>query len=69
MQKKLCPHCGEGVGEAWHESNGMTKLDKGWIEARIPVVGRVKFQREAIVVVYFCLKTGLPFLMTLPSAK
>ncbi len=47
----------------------MAKLDRGWIEAGIPVVGRIKLQREAIVVVYFCLKAGLPFLMTLPSAK
>lgn len=66
---KRCPHCGRGVGEPWHESHGLAQVDKGWIEAGIPVVGRIKLQREVIVVVYFCLRTGMPFLMTLPSAK
>ena len=68
MDKK-CPHCGKSVGEPWHESHGLTKLEKGWVETGIPVVGKVRFQREAIVVVYFCLKTRMPFLMKLPSAK
>ncbi len=67
--KTTCPYCGLSVSEPWHESHGLAKLDKGWVEAGIPVVGRVKLQRETIVMVYFCLKTRLPFLMTLPSAK
>ncbi len=47
----------------------MTKLEKGWIEAGIPVVGKVRFQREKIVMVYFCVRTRMPFLMPLPSAR
>ncbi len=66
---KRCPHCGFDVSEPWHESYGLERLDKGWIEAGIPVVGKVRYRRQTVAVVYMCLKTNLPFLMALPSAK
>lgn len=69
IAERKYPHCGEAIGERWHESHGLTKLERGWVEAVIPIVGKVRFQREAIVVVYFCLRTRMPFLMTIPSAK
>ncbi len=66
---KRCPHCGFRVSEPWHEAHGLQKLDRGWVEVGIPVVGRLKVHRQAVAVVYVCLMTNLPFLMVLPSAN
>ncbi len=67
--EKACPHCGHSVGEVRHRHYGIQKLDKGWVEAGIPVVGRVKVRREAVAMVYVCQLTNLPFLVVLPGAK
>lgn len=67
--QKTCPHCGHGIGEKWHKRHGIQKLDKGWVETGVPIVGRVKFQREMLVMVYVCDRTNLPFLVTLERAS
>ncbi|HEV2120622.1 MAG TPA: hypothetical protein VGS11_11050 [Candidatus Bathyarchaeia archaeon] len=67
--KKGCPHCGSSVSESWHESHGLERIDRGWVQAGIPIVGRVKIERQVVAVVYVCLKTNLPFLVALPFAK
>jgi hypothetical protein len=67
--EKRCPHCGLGIREAWHQRYGIQKLDKGWAEAGIPFVGRVKFQREILVMVYICGRTNLPFLVALKKTR
>ncbi len=68
MEKK-CPHCLSSVKEKWHGPYGLQKLEKGWAEAGLSVVGRVNLRRETIVMIYVCEKTNLPFLVTLESAK
>jgi len=65
--EKICPHCGSPVGEKWHHRYGIHKLDKG--EVVIPVVGGFRLRREALVMVYVCELTNLPFLMALLPAK
>jgi hypothetical protein len=67
--EKACPHCGSSVGEEWHRRYGIQRLDRGWVEAGVPVVGRVRVQRETLVMVYICEITNLPFLVALPQAK
>jgi hypothetical protein len=64
-----CPHCGCSVGKPWHRSFGLEKIDKGWVEVGVPIVGRVNFRREAIAMVYVCEKTRLPFLVILKKAS
>jgi len=64
-----CPHCGFNIGERWHRRYGIQKLDKGWGELGIPIVGGFKLRRETLVMVYVCELTNLPFLMVLPRAK
>ena len=50
--KKICPHCGHDVGEMWHIQYGIQKLDRGRVEAGIPVVGRITLDGEAFVMAY-----------------
>ncbi|MDA4128684.1 MAG: hypothetical protein OK422_04440 [Thaumarchaeota archaeon] len=57
------------VSDEWHTRFGIERLDRGWVEAGIPVVGRVKVHREALAMVYVCELTNLPFLVVLPGAK
>jgi hypothetical protein len=68
MEKK-CPHCGFGVGERWHQHYGVQKLEKGSVEAGIPVVGKVELRRETLVMVYVCNLTNLPFLVAMERAQ
>ena len=67
--EKSCPYCGASVRERWHRRYGIQKLDKGSLEGGVPVVGSVKVKREALVMVYVCDLTNLPFLVALERAK
>ena len=67
--EKMCPHCGAGVRERWHVSYGLQKLDKGSMEAGVPVGGKVEVRRENIVMIYICELTNLPFLVAVGRAK
>jgi len=49
--RKKCPHCGGSIGAPGHERYGLEKIEKGWIELGIPVVGRASLRKEAIVMV------------------
>jgi len=66
---KVCPHCKHEISESWHQGFGLQKLDKGWVEVGIPVVGRINLKREAIVMVYICERTNLPFLVALAETR
>jgi hypothetical protein len=66
--KGRCPHCGCSISEAWHRSYGLEKIDKGWVEIGIPVIGRVNFKRQSIAMVYVCEVANLPFLVVLHEA-
>ncbi|MGP8124694.1 MAG: hypothetical protein ACLQEQ_02350 [Nitrososphaerales archaeon] len=67
--EKTCPRCGFSVGERWYIRYGIQKLDKGWGQVGIPVVGGFKLRRQALVMVYICELTNLPFLVALPRIK
>jgi hypothetical protein len=67
--EKTCPHCGFGVREKWHRRYGIQKLERGWVEAGVHVVGNVKVKKERLVMVYVCDLTNLPFLVTLEKAR
>ena len=67
--KTTCPHCGSSVSEPWHRSYGLQKIEKGWVELGVQVVGRANFRREAIGMVYMCELANLPFLVVIPDAK
>ena len=47
----------------------MQKLEKGWVELGLPIVGPVNFHREAVAMIYVCTKTNLPFLVVLPESR
>lgn len=66
---KICPHCGFGIRETWHKQYGVQKLDRGSVEAGIPVVGKVGLRRETVVMVYICELTNLPFLVAVGKAR
>jgi hypothetical protein len=66
--KKVCPHCGFGIGETWHKHYGIQKLEKGSVEGGIPVVGKVELRRETLVMVYVCELTNLPFVLAMEKA-
>jgi hypothetical protein len=67
--QKLCPHCGFGVRETWHKQYGVQKLEKGSVEGGVPIVGKVELRREALVMVYVCELTNLPFLVAMEKAR
>jgi hypothetical protein len=67
--KKACPHCHCSVGENWHVPYGVQKLEKGWAEAGLSLVGKLNIKRETLVMVYVCEKTNLPFLVSLEKAR
>lgn len=67
--EKVCPHCGHDIKERWHQRYGVQKLERGSGEIGVPVVGRVQVRREALVMVYVCELTNLPFLVTMGKAK
>jgi hypothetical protein len=67
--EKSCPYCGAKVREKWHRRYGIQKLDRGSVEGGVPVVGRLTVKREALVMVYVCDLTNLPFLVALERAK
>ncbi len=67
--EKSCPHCGYSVSEQWHSRYGIQKLERGWVEAGVYIVGRVKMRRETLVMVYICELTNLPFLVSLEGAR
>ena len=69
MPDKTCPHCGHDIKERWHRSYGLQKLERGTAEIGVPVVGRVQLKSEALVMVYVCEITNLPFLVTLSKVK
>ena len=69
LMSPICPHCGSEIRESWHRSYGLQKIDKGWIEIGVPVVGKVNFRRESVAMVYFCERSNLPFLVILTTAK
>ncbi len=66
---KVCPHCGHRINESWHHQYGLQKLEKGKVEAGVPVVGSVELRKETVVMVYVCDLTNLPFLVSLEKAK
>jgi len=67
--EKSCPHCGFDIKERWHKRYGVQKLEKGSLEAGVPVVGKLEFRREALVLVYVCDLTNLPFLVAIAKTK
>jgi hypothetical protein len=64
-----CPHCGHSIREVWHRRYGIQKLDKGWVEAGIHIIGRVKVRREILVMVYVCERTNMPFLVAINASS
>lgn len=67
--EKRCPHCGTGIRERWHVSYGLQRLEKGSMEAGVPLVGKVGVRRESIVMVYMCELTNLPFLVAVGRVR
>ena len=65
----ICPHCGASVGEPWHRGYGLQKIEKGWVEVGVPVVGRINIKRENLAMVYFCEASRLPFLLVLRAVR
>jgi hypothetical protein len=66
--RKTCPHCGESIGAPGHDRYGLQKLEKGWVELGLPIVGKANIRREAVAMVYICSKANLPFLVVLPES-
>lgn len=64
MERK-CPHCGFDLKERWHKHYGVQKLEKGSVEAGVPIVGKVEYRRESLVMVCVCDMTNLPFWVAL----
>ena len=64
-----CPHCGYDIRERWHQHYGVQKLDRGSLQAGVPVGGKVELRRETLVMVYVCDLTNLPFLVVLGKAR
>lgn len=66
---KVCPHCGHDLKERWHRHYGVQKLDRGSGEVGVPLVGKLELRKEALVMVYVCELTNLPFLVTLAKVR
>jgi hypothetical protein len=64
-----CPNCNFPVEETWHRTYGVEKIDRGWVEVGVPMLGRVNIKKESVVMVYICELTRLPFLVVLKTAR
>jgi hypothetical protein len=69
LASKVCPHCGQSIGERWHQRYGVQKLERGSGEVGVPVIGSVMLRKETLVMVYVCELTNLPFLVVMEKAK
>jgi len=64
-----CPRCGFDIKGRWHKRYGVQQLEKGAVNAGIPIVGSLELRRETLVMVYVCDLTNLPFMVTLAKQR